>query len=91
MKIFSAVTERFIDAMHEDFAALGLIEPNHEPRATEYIPQMIAMIEKIIANEHAYVATNGDVYFDVRSFNDYGCLSHHDIEQLESGARVEIN
>lgn len=84
------LTQRFIQAMHEDFAALNLIPPDHEPRATEFIPQMVTLIEKIIANGHAYVADNGDVYFDVRSFPDYGCLSHHDIEQLESGARVEI-
>ena len=89
-KDFNAVTKEFIQAMHEDFDALGLAKPNHEPRATEYIQQMIALIEKIIANKHAYVASNGDVYFDVRSFPNYGCLSHHDIEQLESGARVDI-
>ncbi len=88
---FNAVTQRFIKAMHEDFAALGLTLSDHEPRATDYIPQMNTLIEKIIANGHAYVATNGDVYFDVRSFKEYGCLSHHDIEQLESGARVEIS
>ncbi len=86
-----AVTERFIKAMHEDFAALDLLPPNDEPRATQYIPDMIAMIEKIIANGHAYVGTNGDVYFEVRTLDSYGCLSHHDIEQLESGARVEVS
>lgn len=88
---FHAVTTRFISAMHEDFAALGLTEPDQEPRATDYIPQMIKLIEQIIANKHGYVGGNGDVYFDVRSFKHYGCLSHHDIEQLESGARVEIS
>lgn len=88
---YTAVTQRFTQAMHEDFAALGLDAPQHEPRATEYISQMVALIEKIIARDHAYVAKNGDVYFDVRSFHAYGCLSHHDIEQLESGARVEIS
>lgn len=87
---FNAVTKRFIQAMHDDFAALGLEKPDHEPRATEYIPQMIALIERIIANKHAYVGKNGDVYFDVRSFNEYGCLSHHNIDELESGARVEV-
>jgi cysteinyl-tRNA synthetase len=86
-----AVTERFVQAMHEDFAALGLLPPDVEPRATQYIPQMIDMIQKMIANGHAYVGTNGDVYFEVRTFDDYGCLSHHDIEQLESGARVEVS
>lgn len=85
------LTERFILAMYEDFDALKLLPPDHEPRATTYIPKMIALIEKIIANNHAYVASNGDVYFDVRSFKEYGALSHHNIEQLESGARVEIN
>lgn len=86
-----AVTDRFTNAMHEDFRALGLMEPDVEPRATQYVSQMIAMIEKIIANGHGYVGTNGDVYFEVRSDKDYGCLSHHDIEQLESGARVEVS
>lgn len=87
---YTAVTQRFIQAMHEDFAALGLESPDAEPRATDYIPQMIELIETIIKNNHGYVAKNGDVYFDVRSFAEYGCLSHHDLEQLESGARVEI-
>ncbi|MBX3708809.1 MAG: cysteine--tRNA ligase [Gammaproteobacteria bacterium] len=88
---FHAVAQRFTEAMHEDFSTLGLTLPDHEPRATEYIPQMVAVIEKIIANSHAYIGENGDVYFDVRSFPNYGCLSHHNIEQLESGARVEIS
>lgn len=87
---FRELTKRFTQAMHEDFAAIGLILPDHEPRATQFIPQMVALIEKIIANGHGYVAKNGDVYFNVRSFKHYGCLSHHNIEQLESGARVEI-
>jgi cysteinyl-tRNA synthetase len=87
----SAVTQRFIQAMYEDFAALQLTPPDQEPRATEFIPQMAALIERIIVNKHAYIAANGDVYFEVRTFADYGCLSHHNIEQLESGARVEVN
>ena len=87
----TTVTKRFIEAMHEDFDALQLQKPQHEPRATHYIPQMILLIQKILENKHAYVAKNGDVYFDVRSFSKYGCLSHHNIEQLESGARVEVN
>ncbi len=86
----NALTDRFINAMHEDFAALNILKPNNEPRATEYISNMIALIEKIMANKHAYVASNGDVYFDVRSYKEYGCLSHHNLEELESGARVEV-
>src|SRR3990167_7035581 len=87
----NAVTDRFIQAMHEDFAALQLIPPDHEPPAAEYIPQIISLIQKIISNGHAYVASNGDVYFNVRHFDEYGCLSHHNVDQLESGARVEIS
>lgn len=86
-----SLSERFIKAMYEDFDALKLLPPDHEPRATAYIAKMVTLIEKIIANNHAYVAQNGDVYFDVRSYKYYGALSHHNIEQLESGARVEIN
>ncbi|OGT44074.1 MAG: cysteine--tRNA ligase [Gammaproteobacteria bacterium RIFCSPHIGHO2_12_FULL_37_34] len=86
----SALTHRFIQAMHQDFTALQLTQPDQEPRATAYIPHMITLIQKIIASGHAYVADNGDVYFNVRRFSDYGCLSHHDIDQLESGARVDV-
>ncbi|MHB1946750.1 MAG: cysteine--tRNA ligase [Gammaproteobacteria bacterium] len=88
---FTAVVNRYTQAIHEDFAALGLLEPNHEPTATGYIPQMIEMIQTLIKNSNAYVASNGDVYYDVRSFDHYGDLAHRNIEQLESGARVEIN
>ena len=85
------LTAKFIQAMHEDFAALQMLTPDSEPRATAYIPQMIKLIERLISKEHAYVGDNGDVYFNVRSFHNYGCLSHHDLESLTSGVRVEIN
>ena len=85
------IAEQFTKAMHEDFAALQLLTPDHEPRATQYIAQMVRLIEGLIAKEHAYVGENGDVYFNVRSFKHYGCLSHHDLESLTSGVRVEIN
>lgn len=87
----SVVTQRFIDAMHEDFASLNFLKPNHEPRATEYVEKMVSFIAELIKQGHAYVAANGDVNFEVRSFANYGCLSHHNLEQLESGVRVEIN
>ena len=87
---YSALTERFADAMHEDFGRLGLLPPNDEPRATAYIPEMIELINQMITNNHAYVASNGDVYFDVRSFAKYGCLSHHNLDELESGSRVDV-
>lgn len=84
------LTARFTQAMHDDFKALGLQAPNHEPRATQYIPQMIALISRIIEQGLAYVGKTGDVYFDVRAFPHYGCLSHHNVDELESGARVDV-
>jgi cysteinyl-tRNA synthetase len=85
---FHALTERFIAAMHEDAAALGVLPPDQEPRATDHIAGIVAMIERLLARGHAYVADNGDVYYDVRSFPSYGQLSGKSIEDLRSGARV---
>lgn len=87
---YAALTARFTQAMHEDFKQLGLSEPNDEPRATAFIPDMIALIQEMITNKHAYVASNGDVYFDVRSFKNYGGLSHQHLDELESGVRIEV-
>ena len=86
---FTELTRRFIDAMHEDSAALGVLPPDSEPRATDHLPDIIDMIGKLIDRGHAYVADNGDVYYDVRSFPEYGKLSGKSIDDLESGARVE--
>ncbi len=86
---FTELTERFIAAMHEDAAALGVLSPDLEPRATEHLPGIIAMIERLIERGHAYVADNGDVYYEVRSFPGYGRLSGKSIDDLEAGARVE--
>lgn len=88
---FQAVVDRFTQAIHEDFLALGLLSPNHEPRATEYVSHIISLINRLLENGYAYVADNGDVYYDVRKFEEYGALAHRDIDKLESGARVEIN
>lgn len=88
---FNIVVERFTAAFREDMKALNLLPPTYEPRATEFIPQIITLIEQLITNEYAYVAKNGDVYYDVRRFKQYGCLSHRNIDELESGARVEIS
>jgi cysteinyl-tRNA synthetase len=88
---YQAVVNRFTQAMYEDFARLDILPPDHDPRATDYIPQMITMIQQLITNGYAYVAENGDVYFEIRKFKKYGELAHRDIDQLESGARVEIS
>ncbi len=88
---FLQLTQRFVDAMHDDFAALGVLPPDIEPRATDSIPQIIAMIEKLIERGYAYVAGNGDVLYDVSKFEGYGQLSGKIIEELRAGERVAID
>lgn len=82
--------ERFIDSMHEDMQALKITDVDHEPRATQYVPQMVELIEALINKQHAYVAGNGDVCFRVRSFEQYGKLAKRDLDKMRSGARVEV-
>ena len=85
------LTQRFIEAMDEDSARLGIIRPDIEPRATQHIDGMIAMISALIEKGHAYIAANGDVFYSVRSFNDYGKLSGKSLDDLRAGERVEID
>ncbi len=85
------LTERFIKAQREDEKALGMLSPDHEPKATEHIASIIQLIEAILAKNGAYIAKNGDVYFRVRQFKGYGKLSHRNIDELDSGARIEIS
>ena len=84
------LTARFITAMHEDAAALGIEEPTQEPRATEHIDQIVQMISTLIEKEHAYVAANNDVFYDISTFTDYGKLSGKHLDELRAGERVEI-
>ena len=86
----SALTERFIVAMNEDAAALGVISPDAEPKATKHMPQIISMIEQLIENKYAYAADNGDVFYDVSAFSGYGKLSGKVIDELRAGERVEV-
>ncbi|ANJ66383.1 cysteine--tRNA ligase [Halothiobacillus diazotrophicus] len=86
-----ALTERFITAMHDDAAALGCQPPDLEPRATESVDDMVTMIQTLIDRGHAYRADNGDVYFDVSTFDRYGELSGRHLEDLRAGARVEVD
>ena len=87
----SALTQRFIDAMDEDSGQLGVLRPDIEPRATAYIDGMIQMISALIAKGHAYHADNGDVFYSVNSFADYGKLSGKSLEDLRAGERVEVD
>jgi cysteinyl-tRNA synthetase len=86
-----SLTERFIAEMHQDADALGVIRPDLEPKATESMAEIIAMIETLISKGFAYAADNGDVYYDVSKFEGYGKLSGRNIEELRSGERVAVN
>jgi cysteinyl-tRNA synthetase len=86
-----ALTEEFIGFMHEDERALGIQPPDHEPRATEYVPQMLAMIGALEANGLAYRAAGGDVNYAVRKFPGYGKLSGKSLDELRAGERVEVD
>jgi len=88
---FTDLTERMIAAMHEDEARLGVLSPSAEPRATDYIAEIIAMINTLIESDHAYAADNGDVYFSVESFEGYGKLSKKKLEDLLAGARIDVH
>ena len=86
----AALTERFIAEMHRDCAALGILSPDVEPRATEYIEPMVQLVETLVGRGVAYVASSGDVYFSVAKFPNYGQLSGNRIEDLQAGARVDV-
>ena len=86
-----ALTARFIDAMNEDAARLGVLRPDHEPRATQSIDGMLGLIGQLMEKGLAYRAPNGDVYFSVRDFAGYGKLSGKSLEDLRAGERVDID
>jgi len=85
------LTNRFIAFMDEDAAALGVEKPDFEPRATEYIPQMLSLIGQLETNGLAYKATDGDVNFSVRKFPGYGKLSGKSLDDLRAGERVDVD
>jgi cysteinyl-tRNA synthetase len=87
---FDALTERFIAEMHKDSEMLGIEKPDAEPKATAHIGDIIALVETLIEKGFAYAASNGDVYYRVRKFEGYGKLSGKVLDELEAGARVEV-
>ncbi len=87
---FKLLTSRFEKIMHQDFAALGLAEPDIEPKATESIDEIIAIIEALIDKGFAYQGADGDVYYNVPKFTDYGKLSKQNIDALQAGERVDV-
>jgi len=87
----SQLTSRFTKYMHEDTQALGILPPDHEPRATAYVPQMLGLIAKLEQNGLAYKAADGDVNYSVRGFPGYGKLSGKSLDDLRAGERVDVN
>ncbi len=87
----SELTKRFIEAMHEDEHALLNQDPDQEPCATMHIAEMITLIQTLIDKDFAYVGSNGDVFYDVAKFENYGALAHKDLEGLQAGARVDVD
>lgn len=88
---FTDLTQRFIDAMHEDERALSVLPPDIEPRATQSIADIIDMIATLIDKQYAYVGTNGDVFYAVGRFEGYGKLSGKNLEDLQAGERVDVD
>ena len=88
---FNDLTERYIALMNEDADRLGVLRPTLEPRATRYMDEIIRMVEALIARGYAYVAANGDVYYDVSRFEGYGKLSGKQLDDLRAGERVAVD
>ena len=87
---YMSIATKYIDAMHEDSEKLNILRPDSEPKATEYMPQIIDLIQQLVDKDYAYVGDNGDVYYDVSKFQEYGCLSHKDLSGQEAGFRIDI-
>lgn len=85
------LTTRFIRFMHEDIEALGILPPDHEPKATEYVPKMLEIIDQLEKNGLAYRSSEGDVNYSVRDFRNYGKLSNRSLDDLRAGERVDVN
>ena len=86
-----ALTTRMIEAMHEDEQQLFVLPPDQEPRVTAHMQGIIDIIQTLIEKEYAYEASNGDVYYRVAKFANYGKLSNKNVDELRAGARVAIN
>ncbi|MGK0440450.1 MAG: cysteinyl-tRNA synthetase [Pseudohongiellaceae bacterium] len=89
-ELYTDLTSRFIDFMHQDEARLGVQRPDQEPRATEFIEEIINMVQTLIEKGYAYAADNGDIYYSVDKFGPYGQLSNKNPDELLAGARVDV-
>lgn len=87
---FNVLVDKYIDEMHADFSALGLLEPDYEPRVTEHIPEIIQIIETLLLKEYAYISDSGDIYFNIAKYEQYGALSKRDLSGQDAGNRVAV-
>lgn len=88
---FSEITAKYIQSMVDDAVELNILEPSHQPKATESIDEMIEMIKDLKSKGIAYVGDNGDIFFDISKFPDYGNLSKKNLDDLNAGSRVELD
>ncbi len=86
---FNVITEKFIQAMYQDFNALNLLKPQFEPKATEFIANMIDLINTLLNKNYAYIGSNGDVFYNIHKFKNYGLLSKRNLDNMQEGHRVE--
>ena len=86
-----SLTSRMTQEMYQDFDDLNILRPDIAPTVTGHMPEIITLIERLIERGHAYVASNGDVFFEVKTFKDYGKLSLQNLDMLQAGARVDVD
>ena len=87
----SAISEKYIQEMHNDFSSMSMLSPDVEPKVTDHMDSIISFIDDLISKDFAYTTEHGDVFFNVSSFDDYGELSNRKIEDMVSGSRIEID
>ena len=87
----SAISEKYIQEMHDDFSSMSMLSPDVEPKVTEHMDSIISFIDDLISKNFAYMTKHGDVFFNVESFEDYGELSNRNLEDMVSGSRIEID
>ena len=87
----SAISEKYIQEMHDDFSSMSMLAPDVEPKVTEHMDSIISFIDDLISKNFAYTTKHGDVFFDVESFDDYGELSNRNLEDMVSGSRIDID
>ena len=87
----SAISEKYIQEMHDDFSSMSMLSPDVEPKVTEHMDSIISFIDDLISKNFAYTTKHGDVFFDVESFENYGELSNRNLEDMVSGSRIDID